>query len=169
MRRLSSLSWNLLTNSQGDSPIPTARIRFFRVKRDMMKRRTRKYSYRASIETNARRNPDPTQLTPRHSHFQASTISPSIHHTEMKYLLIGGPADGRREEIPDGLYVLRVPSINRISGITVEEYHKCFFRSGREEFSVFAHQSIPAEDTMRALIEGYHTHESCHATPSLPQ
>lgn len=88
-----------------------------------------------------------------------------------KCLLIGGPSDGMRTTVDTRASRVRVlpplllaPAIlggetepvNEPTPDLSEVYVRSLLRAGSREYFVYVHESIPVEDTIEALIGGYH-------------
>ena len=75
----------------------------------------------------------------------------------MKYLFIGGPWDGRREEVSGMRAYQRV--MTSIPGERYAEEHTYrleYFASGEKRFPVYVHdKDVPLGSAMEALLNGY--------------
>lgn len=83
----------------------------------------------------------------------------------MKYLLIGGPADGERHELPEPLSVYRVARTAKVStteqygdkiSIDYAVYRPSQLAAGDRRFVVYVCDGTGPEEAMERLIEGYH-------------
>lgn len=91
-----------------------------------------------------------------------------------KYLLIGGPNDGERHELPEGLGVYRVVDTSRAS--VAEPFHESSTYStvlyrpmqlaaDKERFTVYLCDGVTPAEAMRRLIENYHVQASFATLP----
>lgn len=83
----------------------------------------------------------------------------------MKYVLIGGPADGERHELPEPPSVYRVARttresvfdpLNEFISINYVIYRPSQLVAGDRRFTVYVCDNTSPEEAMERLIEGYH-------------
>lgn len=83
-------------------------------------------------------------------------------------LLVGGPADGRRMNVPDhlrGVWIVERPTLSIKDWLKLEavgpveikhhQYVREFFSTANKRWSVFRWAELTLEDVTEKLIEGY--------------